>query len=89
MIAGQIGLDPGPYTLRELLWMAEGVWVPTCEILALTANIARDPKKHGVFRASEFNPYRNVTAQYTRMSMKTLKIMLGKKVIEKTKIKKG
>lgn len=49
-------------TLRELLWMAEARgradWSRTSVILALIANIHRDPKKTRAFKPTDFNPYR-------------------------------
>lgn len=48
-------------TLRELLWMAEGRgrehWAHTSALLALLANVHRDPKKHRAFSPADFNPY--------------------------------
>lgn len=41
--------------------MAEGrdrqLWAHTSSVMALLANINRDPKKCGVLRAADFNPY--------------------------------
>lgn len=45
-LAGMVGLDPTPYTLRELWWMAHGSWQQTAAILATLANAHRDQKKH-------------------------------------------
>lgn len=55
-------MDPRPFTLRELKWMARGagmqVWEPSSEILCLLANINRDTKKRRApFKPSEFNRY--------------------------------
>jgi len=48
-----LGLDPGPFTLRELLEMADGRarerWTHTSWLLAMMANVNRDPKKSRVF----------------------------------------
>ncbi|HPC65344.1 MAG TPA: hypothetical protein P5175_06225 [Anaerohalosphaeraceae bacterium] len=48
-------------TLRELLWMAEGhhrdAWQHTASVMALIANVNRDPKKTRAFKPSDFNPY--------------------------------
>jgi hypothetical protein len=56
-----LGVDPGPLTLRELLWMAEGrgrsEWAHTASILALLANAHRDPKRTKAFAPADFNPY--------------------------------
>ena len=60
-MAGIIGLDPGPLTLRELLLMAESRsqenWAHTSAILALVANVNRDPKKSRAFKPADFNPH--------------------------------
>jgi len=41
--------------------MAEGrdrqLWGHTSQVLAMIANVNRDPKKGRVFRPSDFNPY--------------------------------
>ena len=48
-------------TLRELVWMAESNsrqrWAHTSTILAMTANVNRDLKKHGPFKPADFNPH--------------------------------
>ncbi len=48
-------------TLRQLLWLAEGHgrvrWAHTSAIMALIANVNRDPKKTRLFKAEQFNPY--------------------------------
>jgi hypothetical protein len=47
-------------SLRELLWMAESrcrhEWNQTASIMALLANINRDPSKSKVFSAGDFHP---------------------------------
>ncbi|HOF17722.1 MAG TPA: hypothetical protein PK082_02340, partial [Phycisphaerae bacterium] len=59
--AGVAGVDPGPRTLRELVWMAEARdkadWSRTARLLALLANCHRDPKKTRPFQAADFDPY--------------------------------
>jgi len=43
------------------MWMAEehrkGAWEQTSEVLAMIANVNRDPKKTRAYRSSDFNPY--------------------------------
>jgi len=63
-IAGSLGLGPADLkalTLRELLWLAEGHgrdrWGRLSVLLALTANLARDPKKSRPLSPAEFDPY--------------------------------
>ena len=55
-----IGLDPGQFTLRELLWMADSrqtdAWNHTAAVLAMLANTHRDPKKTRPFKPSDFHP---------------------------------
>jgi len=47
--------------LRQLLWMAEGhgrdEWGRMAFLCALMANCRRDPKKGGVFKPSDFDPF--------------------------------
>ena len=47
--------------MRELLWMSEGAgrdaWSRASNLMALLANINRDPKKSKVFKPTDFNPY--------------------------------
>ena len=47
--------------MRELLWMAEARWLEawghTSAVLALIANVNRDPKKTRPFKPSDFDPY--------------------------------
>ena len=56
-----VGVEPGPLTLRELLEMAEGRarerWTHTSWLLAMMANVNRDPKRSRVFHPDDFNPY--------------------------------
>ena len=59
-LAGIVGRNPGPLTLRELGWMAEArtdyEWAQTASILALTANCHRNPKKGRAFTPADFHP---------------------------------
>ena len=59
-LAGVVGIEPGQLTLRELVWMAEGVnqdhWNHTSAILAMLANVNRDPKKGRAFKPADFHP---------------------------------
>jgi len=60
--AGIVGVDPGPYTLREILWMRDGremtEWNRTAWVCALIANVNRDPKKSKAFQPIDFHPMR-------------------------------
>ncbi len=54
-------MNPGPFTLRELVWMADAKgrdeWSRTASLLALIANAHRDPKRARAFTPSDFNPF--------------------------------
>jgi hypothetical protein len=57
-------VDPHPLTLRELVAMAEGRirenWNHTAQLMALTANINRDPKrKPKPYSPADFHPMEN------------------------------
>lgn len=53
-----IGIDPGPHSLRELLWMARGrsqaQWHIASAQMALLANCHRDPKRKPA-KPADFN----------------------------------
>lgn len=55
-------MNPAPLTLRELVWMAEArqldQWNHTAALLALLANVHRDPKKTRPLRPIDFHPHR-------------------------------
>jgi len=53
-------------------------WGRTARVLALLANIHRDPKKHRAFRPSDFNPYE--TKRRSGIPIKAKDIGLLKKV---------
>src|SRR5262245_35831254 len=60
--AGILGIHPGEWTLRELMAAAEARsrhhWDIAASILALIANVNRDPKRrHTPFSPAEFNPH--------------------------------
>ena len=59
-LAGVVSLDPGPFTLRELVWMADAkqtdAWNHTAAVLAMLANTHRNPKKARPFKPSDFHP---------------------------------
>lgn len=67
-LAGVLGIDPGPRTLRELVEMAEAkaeaAWTHTSAILCLVANVNRDPKqKPSPYVPDDFNPLARRTPQ--------------------------
>lgn len=56
-----MGVDPNPLTLRELIWMVgarrQDQWSHTAAVLALTANVHRNPKKRSKpYSPAEFHP---------------------------------
>ncbi|MEX2188444.1 MAG: hypothetical protein WD875_16670 [Pirellulales bacterium] len=61
-LAGRLGIDPGPWTLRDLLAMdvarQTDRWNHTAMTCALMANIHRDKKKRSKpFTPSDFHPF--------------------------------
>ena len=56
-----IPLDPRPLTLRELLLMAEGAqrerWGRMSSLMALIANVNRDPRRCRAFAPADFDPF--------------------------------
>ncbi len=61
-MAGVVGVDPGPLTLRELALMAEAkrqeAWDHTSTVLAMIFNANRDPKRQTAARPIDFHPLR-------------------------------
>jgi len=62
-------------------------WGRTATVLALLANIHRDPKKHRAFRPSDFNPYE--ARRKTGIPIKAKDIGLLKKVFVAKGTEKG
>ena len=60
-LAGIAGVDPSPLTLRELGLMADGrakfEWGIASSLMALLANLNRDPKRGKPLKPSDFNPF--------------------------------
>jgi hypothetical protein len=60
-LAGYLGLDPRPWTFRELFIMGEGKraedWNHTSSLLAFLGNCHRNPKKGKPFVMDQFHPY--------------------------------
>lgn len=67
-MAGELGLNPGPLTLRKLVWMLDArrlvEWDRTASITAAIFN--KDSKKQ--IPPRRFNPYRNQIAKAQKMS---------------------
>lgn len=58
-IAGVVGVNPLPFTLRELMWMArsreENVWTKVSHLMASALNANPFLKEH--YKPSDLNPY--------------------------------
>lgn len=61
MMAGAVGVDPSPMTLRALLWMAEGrsrsQWSMVGMICAVVGNMFRDPRRSRALKPDDFSPW--------------------------------
>lgn len=59
-------MDPAGLTLRELVWMSEGRsregWNHTAAVLAMLANVNRDPKKGRPLKLADFHPMHEAAA---------------------------
>lgn len=79
-LAGVLGVDPGPLTLRELLWMAEGrgksVWIHTSSLLAAIWSGNPNMKKPRLFKPREFNPYERAR-KGLRLTGETMQLFKG------------
>ena len=62
--------------------MAEGAWEPTAELLAMHANINREPKS-SAHAAAEFNPYATHRPQQPTISMRSLRKVFAKRKAKK------
>jgi hypothetical protein len=90
-LAGILGVDPGPLTLRELVWMYAGRrrehWLHTAHIMALLANCHRDPKRmRRPFDVADFLPLdlkstvrRATGLRLTARNLRLLKPLFDKK----------
>ena len=43
-------------------------WDQSASVLAMIANVNRDPKKHGPFKVSHFHPFRKAAKSGTRIT---------------------
>jgi hypothetical protein len=84
-LAGIVGIDPMPLSLRELIWMAESrrneAWSHTANLMALVANVNRNPRKRArPYSPLEFHPFleRKRTA-YSKASIRILKDVFVRK----------
>lgn len=81
-MAGIVGVDPNPLTLRELIWMADSkrrdAWSHTAATLSLIANVHRNPKKRSkTYTPAEFHPF--VETRNTKVGVGVLKDLFVKK----------
>ena len=79
-IAGFLGVDPGPFSYRELSWMASGKleqqWWHTAHLISLHVNMNRK-KGSRVRKAEEFHPFmRKRRVSRTTGSIDWLKVLL-------------
>jgi hypothetical protein len=73
-LAGELGIDPGPRTLRELVWMVmarrKDTWGRLSSLMAHLANLQRADKKARVWLPDDFNPYAVPRPNYTKVAPK-------------------
>ena len=78
-LGGIIGVDPGPLTLRELLWMADGrgkaTWSHTSALLSAIWTGNPNMKRPRFFRPDEFNPYRKLRRTGVRIMAKDIDVL--------------
>ena len=84
-LAGIVGVDPGPLTLRQLVRMAEARrehdWSIASSQMAMLAEIHRDRKRRSrPFSPAEFNPLTRRTAKPIPTTVTQLASLLGKPV---------
>lgn len=81
-MAGVVGIDPGPLTLRELFWMADGrrrdAWDRTANLIAALFNAVPDHTgKRKPRQPSEFHPfYRPAKPKKIVVGIEALKVFL-------------
>ncbi len=81
-LAGIVGVDPGPLTLRQLVLMAEAKrqhdWNVASTIMALMAEMNRDRKRRRKpFKPDDFNPYAEQKPIVARGTVEQAAAMLG------------
>ncbi len=73
-------MNPDEFTLRELVKMAEGrgrlEWGQTSSLMALVANILRDPNKTKAVKPGDFNPYLQKAKPVGKITLAQLRGML-------------
>lgn len=61
--AGVVGVEPWGYSMRELMWMAEGAWRPLSAIVAMVHNVNAEKKDR--ITADSQNPYSTSPKRFT------------------------
>ena len=59
-LAGEIGIEPGPLTLRELLTMAKASWSKVAKLEAAIRDHATPRKDKQFWNPKFFNPYEQI-----------------------------
>lgn len=73
-------MDPRPFTLRRLVDMARGrqrdEWDRTSTVLAMLANLHRDPKKRRTpYRPADFHPMETQRRRGLRLGKSTMGVL--------------
>lgn len=63
--AGAAGVEPWSYSMRELLWMADGAWRPFSSIIAKMHNV-NIQKRSDAITPDSVNPYSTAKPKKTR-----------------------
>jgi len=82
-LAGIVGVDPGPLTLRQLAWMAKSKqmhqWNIASSMMALAAEINRDRRRRSrPFKPEEFNPLLTQTSRPIPITVSQLAGVMGR-----------
>ena len=90
-VAGIVGVDPGPLTLRQLVLMAESRrqhdWNVASTIMALMAEMNRDRKRRRKpFRPDDFNPYADQKPIVAKGTVEQAASMLGAAYTRNTQV---
>jgi len=76
-IAGVLGMDPGPFTLRELFWMVRGAridaWNHTASLLAaVCSGFSSFTKRPQKFAPAQFHPFAGDARESRRFTVGAL-----------------
>lgn len=70
--AGHIGIDPRPFTLRQLLVMASASWEPAADILKMLYDVHRDQKHSQNLSTRWFNRYTRKVRPVRKSSVESI-----------------